>query len=216
MPVTFSLADADTRAVVDRAMREFHPVLAEAGVLVGVLFAATDDPDEPSIRSRGAAVAATMQVVSLKDRVLKRVDAQLVIAREVWAGLDADQRLALADHELSHIRLRKAAYWAVLDDRGRPVIRPDGATEEELRFDRDDLGRPKLSSVPGDVDAGDGFSEVIRRHGPASLEYRNLTRAGAWAEKALSGEAGTEPELEDGGDREVDGPTLFDGAAESA
>lgn len=136
-----------------------------------------------------------MQVVALKDRVLKKVDAQMVINREVWADLSPAQRDALCDHELSHLALKKWAYWTLLGPDGKPRRGLDGQEtgEQELRCDLDDLGRPKLVSVPGDVDVGDGFKGVIERWGEAALEYRNLTRAGRWAVRALDGGAAAGP-----------------------
>lgn len=174
MPVTFSLADQEAYERVSRMMQLYHPELHEAQVSVGIIFAANDD-GEPSIKMKGATVAGTMQVVSLKDRVLKKVDAQMVLALEVWDRLSEFERNALVDHELCHIQLKNWGRRQVLDAEGRPT------GEEVLWFDRDDLGRPKLSLVNGDVESGDGFARVIQRHGSASLEYQNLTRKGLWA-----------------------------------
>jgi hypothetical protein len=187
MPVTFSLADDEARDRVDAMMRDWHPLLQDAGVIVGVLFASNEDG--PALARKGATVAATMQVVSLKDRVLKKVDAQMVINRQVWEDLSPAQRDALVDHELEHLKLKKFAYWTLLGPDGKPRRGPDGEEtgEQELRCELDDLGRPKLVTVPGDVDIGDGFRRVIETHGPAAMEYRNLTQAGQWATRALTG-----------------------------
>lgn len=188
MPTTFALADEEAHERVARMMALYHPMLRDAGVLVGILFASAEGG--PSIRVKGAAVAATMQVVSLKDRVLKKVDAQMVIAREAWQARTATERNALCDHELSHLRLKNAQYWTLLGSDGKPRRGPNGEEtgEQELRFDLDDLGRPKLVTVPGDVDVGDGFEAVIRRWGPSAGEYRNITAAARWAERATAPE----------------------------
>lgn len=190
MPTTFMLADADAHERVGRMMARHHPQLRDAGVVVGVLFASNEDG--PALAHKGSTVAATMQVVSLKDRVLKEVDAQMVINREVWEELSPAQRDALCDHELSHLALKKFAYWTLLGPDGKPKRGPDGLEtgEQELRCDLDDLGRPKLVGVPGDVDVGDAFKAVVERHGIAAMEYRNLTRAGEWAERAYDGYLG--------------------------
>lgn len=187
MAVTFSLADDEARDRVDEMMRAWHRPLLDAGVVVGVLFASSDKPEVPAIKNKGATVAATMQVVSLKDRVLKKVDAQMVINQQAWNRLTAAQRDALVDHELEHLKLKKFAYWTLLGPDGKPRRGPDGEEtgEQELRCDLDDLGRPKLTTVPGDIESGDGHAVIIRRHGEAAMEYRNLTRAGEWAERAL-------------------------------
>lgn len=188
MAVTFSLADETAYGHVRRMIRRWHTDLDRAGVEVGVIFAAAEDG--PSIKSKGAAVAATMQVVSLKDRVLKEVDAQMVIALEVWKKLDDDQRHALVDHELTHLALKHCWTVTVKGADGEPT------GETEFHCERDDLGRPKLVTVPGDIDVGDAFEAVIKRHGPAAMEYRSLTKAGRWAEQALDDAGG---EAEEGG-----------------
>ena len=178
MAVTFSIADQDACDRVARMICLYHPELHEAGVTVGTIFAANEG-GEPSIKMKGAAVKGTMQVVSLKDRVLKKVDAQMVLALECWDKMTEAERNALVDHELCHIQLKKWGRRMVLDANGEPT------GEEVLWFDRDDLGRPKLALVNGDVEGGDGFAAVIARHGAAAGEYQNLTRVGLWARKAL-------------------------------
>ncbi len=77
---------------------------------------------------------------------------------------------ALIDHELSHLG---------------PCI--DGKTGLPKH---DDLGRPKLKTRLGDWNAGDGFKEVVARHGDYAAEFENLSRAMTAANAAKSeGEA---------------------------
>lgn len=219
MGVTFSLADDDARDRVKDIMGRYHEKLRDAGVVVGILFAATDKEGESSIKVNGVAKSATIKVVSLKDRVLKEVDAELVIAHEGWEEMDPEtargrqRRNALIDHELSHLRLKRGEYRTVLGPDGRPERGPDGEEtgRRELDFDVDDLGRPKLSTVPGDVDAGDAFEQVIRRWGSDAVEYRVLSRAGRWAEKAYDGHLGVERP-----DEEADATLPFADPAEDA
>jgi hypothetical protein len=54
----------------------------------------------------------------------------------------------------------------------------------------DDIGRPKLRSVPGNWMTGDGFTQVVARHGVNAIEYRNIAHAKASADQArAAGEA---------------------------
>lgn len=61
-------------------------------------------------------------------------------------------------------------------------------------WDTDDIGRPKLVSVKGDWNAGDGFAAVIQRHGSAAIEFRNLSRCHDAAVRAKNGEVDTDDE----------------------
>lgn len=164
MGTTYRDAEPDTLNVVARAMRQWHQNLTEAGVRVGVLMAENAEGD--AIKSGGYAVLACIKVVSLKDRVSKEYDAELLIDGAVWDGLREEQQLSLADHELSHIDLRP------LPPKQLAALRHDdpGAPWWQL----DDLGRPKLKTVLGDWNAGDGFKAVVERHGKHAIEYVNL------------------------------------------
>jgi hypothetical protein len=141
VPTTYQLADeAD---VVDRlglVMRSFHPRLREAGVKVVVLFAY--NPDGDAIKHGGYPALAKVKPLTLKDRVTKNADAELLIDEREWRTLQEPQKDALLDHELSHLdridlqgdQLRKARQ----EDANAPV------------WKLDDLGRPRLrGACPG-------------------------------------------------------------------
>jgi hypothetical protein len=160
-------ADADALNTLARVMRLWHPDLVEAGVQVGVIMVSNTDGD--AIKVGGYAVLATIKPVSLKDRLPKEYDAELQIDEHVWDGLREEQRLSLLDHELSHINLRKVPPKQLYE------LRQDDP--EAPWWQLDDLGRPKLKSVPGDWNAGDGFKAVVERHGKHAIEYLNLSGA---------------------------------------
>lgn len=163
MATTYADADPDTLNVVARAMRLWHPTLAEAGVRVGVLMAS--NPDGDAIKHGGYPVLACIKPVGLKDRLPKEYDAELLIDEGVWNTLREEQRLSLVDHELSHVALVPVPPKQRSDEPGEPW------------WKLDDLGRPKLKSVPGDWMAGDGFKAVVERHGKNAIEYLNLSGA---------------------------------------
>ncbi len=181
MPTTYTLADDDVLTLVAAAMRRNHPRLHEAKVRVGVLMAA--NPDGPAIKRNGYPVIAQIKIVSLKDRLSKGYDAELLIDQHDWEEFQDEHRQALADHELSHI-----------DTVDLSPSQLRAARQEDAKcptWKLDDLGRPKLRTVPGDWDAGDGFSAVVARHGAYAVEYVNLTRAKSRADAARSaGERG--------------------------
>lgn len=179
MPVTYGLPDADVTELLDRAMREFHPDLAEHGVRVGVLMAASDT-DAPAVKAHGYAAVASVRVVPLKDRLTKGYDAELVLDRDHWLRINARRKLALLDHELTHLEVKRRAVKMPKGYQGDPVT----------VVDTDDLGRPKLRTRKGDVCAGDGFKEVVARHGDDADEFDALQRAYAiLSEAKAAGEA---------------------------
>jgi hypothetical protein len=187
MPTSFSLADQDVLDLLDDVMRDRHRPLFDAGVKVGVVMAVSDTAD--AVTHAGHSCYAKIKVVPLIDRLTKGFDAQLLIDLRKWRDeLRHRQRIALLDHELSHLELAEYAYAPVLDGDNRPT-----GEQEIVGVERDDLDRPKLRLVKGDVNAGDGFARVIERNGEDALEWLNYTKAHEFAERAAAGElAGAE------------------------
>lgn len=182
MPTTYRKADDRVLALLVKVMQKHHRDLLDAGVLVGVLMAS--NPDGDAVKHGGYPAFATIKVVSLRDRVSKGTDAELLIDEEKWEELRAAQQIALLDHELSHLKLKKSWRSAILKD-GEPT------DETELKFETDDLERPKLKTVPGDWNVGDGFRAVVARHGTDAIEFENIARGRAAAESARrAGERG--------------------------
>jgi hypothetical protein len=155
-------------SLLKSVMDECHPSLALMGVRVGVLFAYNSDG--PAVKHAGYAALAKIKNVPLKDRVTKGYDAELLIDEQEWKDLSKDQQAALLDHELSHLRL----------------VTKEVEKREVVQID--DIGRPKLKTVPGDWNAGDGFKDVVARRGEDAIEFENVRRAHAYAAAALQGE----------------------------
>lgn len=182
MSTSFSLADQAVLDLLADVLRERHRPLYDAGVKVGVIMAASDTGE--AVTHAGHGCYAKVKVVPLKDRLTKGFDAELLIDLDKWENkLHHRQRVALLDHECSHLELTKYAYAPVLDADGRPTGE-DGIVGVE----KDDLDRPKLRLVKGDVNAGDGFAKVIERNGEDALEFLNATNFREFAERARDGE----------------------------
>ncbi|MEM6981166.1 MAG: putative metallopeptidase [Planctomycetota bacterium] len=148
MGKTYAKAPLELRERCGRVMTKYHGELCDHEVKVDLVmaFAATDadgDPKGPAITSSsGAAAAACIRVVGLKDRVLGRGDAEMTIDGDRYSKWQMSTIDALLDHELTHL---------------------------ELTGNVDDLGRPKLRLRPHDCDFG-WFDCVARRHGDHSFE----------------------------------------------
>ena len=174
MPTTYQIADDDVLRLCARVMKESHPRLQEAGVKVGILFAFNSDGN--AVSHGGYPALAKMKPVSLKDRVSKEYDAELIIDESAYRELREEQREALIDHELSHINTVD-----LKDEELKEVRMHD---EDAPSWKLDDLGRPKLRSVLGDWNVGDGFSLVVARHGQWAIEYENIRIAKGRADGA--------------------------------
>lgn len=177
--VYYGLGSAADKALLAEAMEKWHGDLAEQGVRVEFILASRTD-DKPAVTHGGYPALATVRVVPLKDRLVKKYDAELLVASDSYAQLSNAGRLALLDHELSHLSLKRKLLKRPKNDPSPP----------DWVVDRDDLGRPKLRLRKGDWNAGDGFSEVVSRHGDKAIEFENLRLAYGRAREAAGSAAG--------------------------
>src|SRR3972149_5080381 len=102
---TYQKANQEAIASVARMCSQYHPDLDGAGVTFDVLLAfgprdENEDTTSPGIKVRGHACAAKVKIVSLKDRVAGRADAEILLDGDhcdEWGegGLDA-----IGDHEV--------------------------------------------------------------------------------------------------------------------
>lgn len=168
---SYTVADSDVIDLLNRILREHHPDLAEAGVRVGVLMAF--NPEGDAVRHSGYPALACVKVVSLKDRVTKGYDVEMLIDQSAWDDMRAQHRAALVDHELTHVR--------------RVPNSAKALREGGLKWKTDDIGRPKIKMRKGDFHCGDAFAEVIARHGDYAAEYLNIQRAKSFADAAKRG-----------------------------
>lgn len=162
----FTLASDENKELLAEAMRRWHAELNEQGVRVEFILASREDLG-PAVRHGGYPALATIRVVPLKDRLTKGYDAELVVDDLEFNRLSTAGKMALLDHELTHLELKRSKTGVLLVD---------------------DLGRPKLRARKGDWNAGDGFAAVVQRHGEQAIEFSNLRlaygRAQAAADKA--------------------------------
>lgn len=153
MAATYQLASDQTKELLETVLHRYHPRLNLCDVRVGILMAIAAVDDKTGEKKghaikghAGAAAAAQVKAVSLKDRVVKHYDVELLIDGDLWPTLSEPQQIAILDHEMTHIE-----------------------TTDEV----DDLQRPKVKMRDEDFIAW-GFWEVIQRHGVAAMEHRAL------------------------------------------
>lgn len=170
MPLTYEKADDWVLDVVRAAMNRWHRVLVACEVTVDVLMVDKTDAQgcrlPNALKHQGYPCAATIKVVPLPQRALGQGDALLTIDRVTWEDLTDDQRLALVDHELEHLRVaceKPSAFdfMSISEEDGSMVGSPKS----------DDLGRPVLKLQLHDWQLG-GFRSVVARHGADALEVK--------------------------------------------
>lgn len=151
------------RPLLERIKKQHHRRLVDADVTIGLLSAHAPvdddgDPKGPALKLHGVQCAATVRIVSHKDRVAGLPDAIVTIDGDRWEEFGALKQEAIIDHELAHLL-------------------PTG--------DTDDCGRPKLKMRPHDVDLG-GFHDIVERHKENAPEAEIFLAAQReWTQKLL-------------------------------
>lgn len=184
-------ADGDILSKVQLAMEQWHHDLAIAKVKVGVIMAA-NPKDGPAVSHGGYPALASIKVVPLKDRITKGYDAEMLVDASFWKTTTEATRMALLDHELSHIELKKPKEKKNnKKKKPEPSADSDGDDDDIIAgqsFLVDDIGRPLLKMRRGDWNIGDGFANVVRRHGVNAIERVNIKQAESIIESIDNGD----------------------------
>lgn len=167
MATTYWKGDSTVEAYIKKVMSMWHQDLEKAGVTIGVIMCATDQEDGYALKHGGYPALATVKVVPLKDRISKNYDAEMMIDAGFWESATEDRRLALLDHELCHVRLKEPKG-------NQSNVKQIG----DLSILVDDIGRPIIKTVPADWNVGDGFEEVVKRHGAIAHEVTSVKTIG--------------------------------------
>jgi hypothetical protein len=187
-------ADEEILNKVQLAMDQWHHDLAKARVKVGVIMAA-NPKDGPAVSHGGYPALASIKVVPLKDRITKGYDAEMLVDASFWKTTTEETRMALLDHELSHIEIKKPKERKV-DKKKKPEPEADQDDADDGDDDTiagqsflvDDIGRPLLKMRKGDWNVGDGFVDVVRRHGVNAIERVNIKQAESMIESIDNGD----------------------------
>lgn len=148
---TYSKAPSEATDRVAHLIKLFYRELLDAGVKIDLISVATDKIGKPALMHNGYAAYAVVRALGPKERTMGRGDAEIVIDEEQYLKLSTEQKDALLDHELHHIKL-------IPDKKtGRPKL--------------DCRGRPRLGMKKHDYQFG-WFSEIAKRHGIASMEVK--------------------------------------------
>jgi len=188
----YSLAQQDVLDLVSEAITKWHPDLVEAKVAFGVLMAFSKN-EKPAVTHGGYGARATVRIIGIKDRLTKKYDAEILIDAELWSQNRREHNIALIDHELSHVGVKRTKPKKVKkkamvhgDDEEMNEVRERQEEEGRGEIMKDDLGRPQLRLNKGDWNGGDGFSAVVQRHGHYAPEVENADALRARVELALT------------------------------
>lgn len=130
MPSELKRANESIEPYVDRLIDEFnvHASLREHEVRIDFLIAypevnADGFAKGPAILHRGMKALGLCRVVNYRDRIKGLGDAEITLDGEYWDEATERERLALLDHELTHIELNSLGGDIERDDAGRPKVR---------------------------------------------------------------------------------------------
>lgn len=165
--------------LVNSVIEKWYPILVKAKVKIGVLMTMSGNENTPAIKENGYPAEGTIKIVSLKDRVIKNYDAEMIIDASQWADSRLPHKEALIDHLLARIDVK-----TIKQKKKRPG---SAETEEDTNseFATDDINRPILKLKRGDWTGGIGFKDVVVRHGEFSIEHRTMERALGMMDNAM-------------------------------
>jgi hypothetical protein len=162
MGTTYTTCPPDVQELAKKVMRKSHPKLLAADVTLCFLFAR--NAENPPISKNGWPAKALVKINNLKDRVAGLADATILIDEAGWDEWDADHRLAIIDHELTHLQVRRNKVGAIAYD---------------------DANRPKLKARLHDFEVC-GFHEIVQRHGASAPEAQAFAHVHAhWVQQDL-------------------------------
>jgi len=162
MSKTHKRIDGKKVPQLQRALEQWHKELVDLGVRVGVLMTWPDmdqngNPKGAAVMHGGHPAAALCKIQNGKNRALHGWDVLIEVDAHLYEDeLEDVQRLALWDHELTHVQ--------IVTKGGQPELHDDG--------------RPKLTARKDDWFLT-GFYEVVQRHKEAALEARSLANVAA-------------------------------------
>ena len=171
--------DEEQRAALQHAMASWHRDLLEHGLAVTLLVAhgPTDDDGEvvaPAIMHNGYRALAVVKIVQQVYRAAGIGDVLVIIDGDRWEELDDETRLAVLDHELTHVELQFMSARPKKAKKTKPGEEPEPIRVEPPKLVVDGQGRPRITMRKHDKQYG-WFDEVAKRHGAASIEVQQAT-----------------------------------------
>jgi len=166
MKTVYDVPTEEMKAALASAL-VYHPKLVALEFAIAVQSVCKIDEDDgllPALRCHGMAANAVIRKVPKSKRMWMDYDVMIDVDLARWNELGNPERIALFDHELTHVRL-------IEDKAGMPI--------------KDEEERVKFKLIPDEI-TFTGFSDVIRRHGRHALEFRSIESVHDLAQSAIA------------------------------
>lgn len=154
--VTYEAVDGTTNEVITKIMEAHHQGLIDGKVKWDAQFWVGED-EAPAIKISGYASFGKVIVFTPDKRKGGSKDFRICLDRAEWEQASTDDRDAMVDELLQSIEVRMTS----------------GSDTKASEIIYDSAGRPKLKRRKYDLRLL-GFSEVCKRHGYHSVEYRTV------------------------------------------
>lgn len=153
MAAKYTNATPETYLQLKDLIAEHAEELDAVGVRFDIImaYAAVNEQGEKvgtALKLHGYPCNGLVSIVSLKNRVMGRADAEIILDGDRWMDLEEAQQKALLHHEMHHVLVARDVEGGVIHD---------------------SHGRPKLKMRLHDVDVG-WFHHIAKIHGDASAE----------------------------------------------
>ena len=157
MPKSYDEGNPEDYGLLEQVIEASHPALAELDlrfgiVRVGAAINRKGDATGPALKVLGSPCMAAIKLVSIKDRVHKKVDVEILLSEQEWGKVNEKVQLATLDHAVSHLEILR-------DKNGAAKTDDDGVTQ--LRIKKHDV----LIGL---------FHDVVDRHGQSAVELDAL------------------------------------------
>lgn len=146
-PATVFHDAPEVEEIASQAIRDWHPHLRDARIRYLWRDGGAWTSGSKTVLAKASKLGSQAQFLS------EDFDAVILVDTNRWAELSEEQRVALVDHELAHLRQSTGGKYDL------PLVQPNG--------------RPVLHVVRHDVEE---FVDVIRRHGLWDIDLTHAAK----------------------------------------
>ena len=151
MAKKYEKADVEVMGLIQHCLDSWHDDLVNADVRIGAQMVSTDG-DGPAITKNGFGCSAYVRCLATDERLHIPFDALITLDAVVWEKMTEKERIALLDHEITHLVLKRKK-------------------NDQVKLHLD--GRPIMGCRGHDFEVT-GFASIIQRHRGHAIETKNV------------------------------------------